>query len=79
MNTAAQSAVGAGDDLLATDHARVPHDAISNHLRVFDNVSGVAYDTGDEKLAVGQGNVLPDAPFVLVADIAGFDRVGAGI
>jgi hypothetical protein len=46
---------------------------------MLDNVGGVADDAGNEQLAVRQFDVLPDAPFVLVADVAGFDRVRSGV
>ena len=34
---------------------------------------------GQDQLVVGQLDVLPDLPLVLVADIAGLERIGAGI
>ena len=34
----------------------------------------VAYDPGDKQLAIGQFRFFPDPPFMLVADVAGFNR-----
>ena len=55
------------------------HDAVGDELGVLDDVGGVADDAGQDQLAVGQLGVLPDAPFVLVADVAGLEGVGAGV
>ena len=52
------------------------HDAVGHQLRMLQHVGGVADHAGDEDLAVRQLGVLPDLPFVLVAHVAGLDRVG---
>jgi hypothetical protein len=46
---------------------------------MFDDVGGVARDAGNEQLAFRQFSVLPDAPFMLVTNIARFHRIGAGV
>ena len=79
MDTAAEAAIRAGDDVLTADDFGVAHDAVGDHLRVFDDVGGMADDARDQHLAFGQLDVLPDAPLVLVANIAGLDRIGAGV
>src|SRR5262249_13756825 len=52
MDAAAEAAVRAGDDVLAADNLGVAHDAVGHHLRMFDDIGGVADDAGDEQLAV---------------------------
>ena len=76
MDAAAKAAIGAGDDILPADDVGVAHDPVGDDLGMFDDVGRVADDARDEQLAVGQLDVLPDAPFVLMADIARFDRIG---
>ena len=77
MDAAAKTAIGAGDDVFPADDVGVAHDPVGDDLGMLDDVGGVADDAGDEELAVGKLDVLPDAPFVLMADIARFDRIGA--
>src|SRR5438270_10768374 len=59
-----QTAIGAGDDAIAADHARVANEAIGHHLRMLDQVRRVADDAGNQDLVVGQLRRLPDLPFV---------------
>ena len=77
MNPAAEAAIGAGDDVLATYHPGEVEDAVGDDLRVLDDVSGVADDARDQDFPVGQLNGLPDFPLVLVPDVASLDRVSA--
>src|SRR5438105_5543806 len=46
MDAAAQPAIGPGDDVLAADHARVTQDPIRHHLRMLDDVCGMADHAG---------------------------------
>ena len=46
---------------------------------MLDDIRGVADDTGQDQLVVRQFDVLPDLPFVLVADIAGLERIGLDV
>ena len=55
-----------------------PHDAFGDEFGMLDDVCAVADDAGGQDLAFRQLDVLPDAPFVFVAGIGGFDEVGAG-
>ena len=71
MNAAAETAIGAGDDVHAADHFGVTHNPVCHHLRVLDDVGRVAHDAGNEQLAVRQPHIPPDAPFMLVPRIAG--------
>ena len=53
-------------------------DAVGDQLGMLDDVGGVAHDAGQDQLVVGQLDVVPHLPLVLVADIGGLERVGAG-
>ena len=75
MNPAAEATIGAGDDVLAPDHPGEVEDAVGDDLGVLDDVGGVADDPRDQDFSVGQLDVSPDFPLVLVTDVAGLDRV----
>jgi hypothetical protein len=75
VNPAAEATIGAGDDVLAPDHPGEVEDAVGDDLRVLDDVGGVADDARDQDFSVGQLDVSPDFPLVLVTDVAGLDRV----
>ena len=47
-----------------------------DQLGMLDDVGRMADDARHDDLAVGQLDVLPQRPFVLVADIAGLEAVG---
>src|ERR1700728_2220302 len=79
MDAPSEPAIGACDHILASDHLGVAHDAVGDHLRMLYDVGGVADHAGNEQLTLRQFHFLPHAPFVLVADIAGFHRVSAGV
>ena len=66
-------AIGPGDDVLAPDQSRQPHDALGHQFRVLDHVGGVADDAGNEHPARWQFGSFPHPPFVLVARIGSFD------
>src|ERR1700680_4862494 len=72
-----EAAIRAGDDVLAADQPRELEDAFGNKLRMLDHVGAVADNAGRQHLAVGQLNVLPDTPFVLVARISRLNEIGA--
>ena len=46
---------------------------------MLDDVCGMADHAGNEQLAFRQLRRLPDAPFMLVAHVSGFHRIGACI
>src|SRR5579863_1015102 len=73
-----EAAIGAGDYILAAHEAGKTQNAFSHKLRVLHDVRAVADDAGGQDLAFRQLDVLPDAPFVFVAGIGGFDKVSAG-
>ena len=79
MDAAAEPAIGRGDDALAADEFGEADDALGDQLRMLDHVGGVADDARQDELAVGQLDVLPHLPFVLVADIAGLERIGLAL
>src|SRR5271170_6723003 len=74
MNPAAETAIGAGDDVLAPGDSGEIEDAVGDDLGMLDDVGGVADNARDQDLAVGQFDIPPYLPLVLVTDIAGFDR-----
>src|SRR5216684_5213010 len=45
---------------------------------MFDHIGSVADDTGGEHLAIGQLDMFPNLPFVLVPWIRGLDEISAG-
>ena len=73
-----EAAIGAGNHVLASDEVREIDDAVGDEPRMLDRGGVVRDDAGDQDLARRQLHLLPDAPFVLVADIGGLDRIGAG-
>ena len=78
MNSAAEPAIGRGDDPLAADQIGKAQNALGDELGVLNDVGRVADDPRQDEFAVGQFDVLPDLPLVLVADIASLKRIGAG-
>src|SRR5881397_2514998 len=79
MHPAAETAVGGGDDALLSHEVGEARDALGHELGVLDHVGGVAHDARQDQLAVGQLHVLPHLPLVLVAHVAGLERVGAAL
>src|SRR5262245_43595043 len=73
-----EAAIGACDHVLAPHDLGVTPDPLRNQLRMLDQHGGVADDAGNERLALGELRRLPYLPFVLVARIAGLERIGAG-
>ena len=65
-----EAAVGSAHDALAADELREPDEPVGDELRVLDDVRVVRDDARDEHLALGQLDVLPEAPLVLVAGFA---------
>src|SRR3954469_5021331 len=50
--TLREPAVGPGDDVLAAENAREPHDPLGYELRMLHHVGGVTDDAGDEQPAL---------------------------
>ena len=73
-NALAKAAVGSRDDIFLAHDARVANQPLGHQLRVLDQVGRVPDDTRDERLAVGQFDVLPDRPVVFVARVGCLDR-----
>ena len=79
MHSPPEAAVGPRDDALPPHQLREALDAVGHQLGVLHHVGRVADHARDDKLALRQLQVLPDSPFVLVADIAGLERIGTGV
>ena len=62
-----------------TDDLGKPDNALRHQLRMFDNVGGVADDSGNQHLAGRELDRSPDHPFVLVARIGGLELIGAHV
>ena len=54
MHTAAETAIGPGNDILTSDDVREADDPIGDKLRMFDEIGGMTDDTRNQNLAVGQ-------------------------
>ena len=76
MDPAAEAAIRTGNNVLAAGNRSVVQDSVSDELLVFDKVDGMADDTWHQHLAGRQIRLLPDAPLVLVSDIAGLEGIG---
>src|SRR5262249_39142910 len=74
-----KTAIGAGNDVLASNNSCKPHDAPSDQFRMFHHIGGVADNPWDEYLAAAEPGIFPDLPFVLVARIGALDHVGANL
>ena len=74
-----EPAVRAGDDVLPADDPGVQLDGVGDQLGVLDVVGGVPEQARDEDLALGQRDVPPDLPLVLVARVRDLERVRAGV
>ena len=74
-----ESAVDAGDDVLAPNEPRVAHDSLGDQLRVLDAIRRVGDDTRDQNLALRELDRLPDVILVLVARVCGFEGEGSGL
>jgi len=71
------AAVGPGHDILTAHDLGVAHQAISDGLRMFDEVAVMSHDSRNQYLSVRQLDVFPDAPFMFMAGIRRFDGIGA--
>src|ERR1700759_3453856 len=79
MDTPAKTAIGRGDDPLPADQVSKTKDAFGDKLRVLDDIGGVADHAGQDHLVLRQLDILPDLPFMLVANVASLERIGARI
>jgi len=77
-DTRAEAAVGAAHDVLPADDLGVAHQPVGDRLWMLDDIRRMADDAGYEDLACGKLDLIPDAPFMLVAWVGRFDgnRVG---
>src|ERR1700744_3526990 len=79
MNASAEAAIGAGDNAFAADAVGETQNALRHEFGMLDDVGGMADDAGQNYLVVRKLDVLPNRPLVLVADIAGFERIGLAL
>jgi hypothetical protein len=77
MNSAAEAAIRAGNDVLAPRDPGEIEDAVGDDLGMLDDVGGVADDTRNQDLPFGQLDIPPDLPLVLVTDVAGLFELEA--
>src|SRR5204863_201171 len=70
---------GPGRDPRAAEDVAEAQDPVAHQLGVSDDVGGVVDDSRQRDPVVGKLDVLPDPPLVLVADIAGLERIGPGV
>ena len=77
--SAAKSAIGAGDDIFPADNLGVANDPVGNDLRMLHDIRCVADHAGDQKLAGRQRDFFPHPPLVFVPGVAGLDGIGASI
>src|SRR5260370_11538355 len=73
-----EAAVRARDHVLSPDQPRQTNDAFGDELRMLDDVGGVADHAGDQNRVLGQLELLPQPPFVLVPRIGELDGIAAG-
>ena len=76
MNAAAKAAIRAGNYIFATDNRGIAKDAISDQLRMLDEVGRMTYDTRHQYLAGRHLDRLPGSPFVLMSHVAGLEGIG---
>src|SRR5688572_20325322 len=74
-----ETAVGAGDDVLAADELGEAHDPFGDQFRVLYQVGGVADHARYENFPGGKLYTLEDMVFVFVARVRRLERVGAGV
>jgi len=79
MHAAAQAAICAGDDVFSAHQTRKTRDSFGDQVRMLHHIGRVADDARNKNLAVGQLDVLPNTPLVLVPRVRGFDRVCPGM
>ena len=74
-----KTAVGAGDDALASQNLCQTHNAFRDQFGVLHHVGDMADHARNENLVLGQFRAFPDTPLVLVPRVRPFNHIGAGI
>src|SRR5579862_321449 len=75
MHAAAEAAIGRGDHPFPADALGETQNTLGDEFGMLHHVGGMADHAGKNDFAVGKLDVLPNRPFVLVAHIAGLERV----
>jgi hypothetical protein len=68
-----KAAVGSADYVFLADYIRKPLKALRNEAWMLDGVCDCIDHTGDDGFVIGQLDLFPDFPFVLMAGIGGFE------
>src|SRR4030095_3790030 len=71
-----EAAVSTSNHVLPPDQSGVGRDAPGDQFRVLDEVSRMGAAPGDEDLAVGELNIFPALPLMLMARVGSFHTVG---
>jgi hypothetical protein len=75
----AQPTVRPGDHPLAAHQIGILEETLGHQFRVLDEIRGMAHDTGNEYLALGQLNVFPHPPLMFVTGVGRLDRIAHGL
>ena len=78
-DTCAEAAIGASEDVFATDQFRVTDQSLGHQVWILDEIGAMADDAGNQGGTLGQLHVLEHPPFVFMAWVGGFDRKASGI
>src|SRR5215472_14081200 len=79
VNATAETTVGRGDHPFPAHQIGEAEDSLRDQLWMLDHIGGMADDTRQHQLVVGQLYLLPDLPLMLVTNIAGFERIRLGL
>src|SRR5215831_14563006 len=75
----AQPTVRPGAHLLAAHQIGIFDETLCYQLRVLDEIRGVAHDTGNEHLPLGQLDVFPHPPLMFVTGVGCLNRIAYGL
>jgi len=65
----AETAIGAGQHILAADQIGVAHQTLGDQIRMLDKIGAVADNAGDERGAFRELYFLEYSPLLLVAGV----------
>src|SRR5215475_2461185 len=74
-----KAAVGTGKHVFPPDELRKPHDALRHQLGMLDQVGRMGDNAGDEDRSFRRLDVLPHGPFMLMAYVRRFEKIGTGL
>ncbi len=73
-----KTAIRPGNDPFPPDYAGEPLDPLRDELRVLHLVDAMRHDAGNQDLVIGQLELVPDPPLVLVPRIGRLDGIPLG-